>query len=67
MPGDVLVHLEARVSQGDDLVNAQRLQLVHLNLECLHFIGEIQVWPLENRKKKKTQDGLRDVDIDTCL
>lgn len=45
--GDVLIHLEARVSQGDDLVKAQRLQLVHHSLECLHFICEIQVRPLE--------------------
>lgn len=69
--GDVLIHLEARVSQGNDLVEAQRLQLVHLNLECLHFICELQVRSLGNRKKKQnprkdyvTWSGVRSRDND---
>lgn len=63
--GDVPIHLEARVSQGDDLVIAQRLQLVHLNLECLHFICEIQVRPLGNRKTTQ-EDYITWTVIDAC-
>lgn len=53
--GDVLIHLEAGVTQGDDLVAAQRLQLIDLHLKRLHLIRELQVRALEQGEK---QDGL---------
>lgn len=50
--GDVLIHLEAGVAQGDDLVVALRLQLINLHLKRLHLIRELQVRAL------KQQEGL---------
>lgn len=41
--GDLLIHVKARVAQGDDLVIAQGFQLVDLNLKCLHLILKLQV------------------------
>lgn len=42
-PGDFLILFEPRVSQGDDLVDAQSLQLVDLNADRLHLILKLQV------------------------
>lgn len=48
--GDVPIHLEAGVAQGDDLVAAQRLQLIDLRLKRLHLIRELQVRPLTQQE-----------------
>lgn len=47
--GDVPIHLKAGVAQGDDLVVAQRLQLIDLNLKRLHLIRELQVRALKRQ------------------
>ncbi len=41
--GDLLVHKEAGVTESDDLIHAERLQLVHLQLQSFHLILKLQV------------------------
>lgn len=44
LPGDLLVHGETRVTQGDDLIDSQRQEFVHMRLQGGHLVLEPQVW-----------------------
>lgn len=38
--GDLLVHVEAGVTQCNDLIITQGFQFVHLDLERFHLVGK---------------------------
>lgn len=42
--GDLLIHLKAGVTQGDDLIITQGFQFVHLDLERFHFLVKFKMW-----------------------
>lgn len=43
LPGDQAINVDARVTQSDDLVDPQRLQLVHDGLQGADLVQELQV------------------------
>lgn len=42
--GNLLVHVEAGVTQCNDLIIAQSFQFVHLDLERFHLVVKLKMW-----------------------
>lgn len=54
--GDLLIHVKARVTQGNYLIIAQGFQFIHLDLERLHFISKLKMgsWNMKTVEIKDT-------------